>query len=194
MLAGGGRYHAEIVPTDDTIARMYESAIEWLRAAGLLQYEISNFAQPGGESRHNLRYWERHPYLGLGLDASSMLYAADSESGFVLRSINTDGLKVYVEGPPAPETAWLSAERRHEEAWFLGLRLNRGVLVARIREEFGNQRVADAIETVMQLCERDLLAFDGESVRLTAQGRMLSNDVFQEFLESPFPEESFAER
>ena len=193
LLAGGGRYHAEIVPTDDTIARMYENAIERLRAAGLLQYEISNFAQLGRESQHNLRYWERHPYLGLGLDASSMLYAADSESGFVLRSTNTDGLKTYLEGSAAPETAWLSAERRHEEAWFLGLRLNRGVSVARIREEFGDQRVADALETVMQLCERDLLTFDGERVRMTAQGRMLSNDVFQEFLESPLQEGSFVE-
>ena len=73
LLAGGARYHAGLVPTDDTIARMYETAIESLAAAGLPQYEISNFARPGCESRHNLRYWQRRPYLGLGLDASSML-------------------------------------------------------------------------------------------------------------------------
>ena len=194
LLAGGGRYHAEIVPTDDTIARMYESAIKWLRAAGLLQYEISNFAQPGGESRHNLRYWERHPYLGLGLDASSMLYADDTESGFVLRSTTTDDLKGYLEGPPAPETAWLSAERRHEEAWFLGLRLNRGVSVADLREEFEEEIVARALATVMRLRERELLTFDGEFVCLTAQGRLLSNDVFQEFLAPTPAEESLATR
>ncbi len=71
LLAGGARYHAGLVPGDDTIARMYESAIDSLAGTGLAQYEISNFARPGCESRHNLRYWQRRPYLGLGLDASS---------------------------------------------------------------------------------------------------------------------------
>ncbi len=61
MLKGGTRYRAGLVPGDDAIARMYEQAIEQLNAAGLQQYEISNFAQPGFESRHNLRYWQRRP-------------------------------------------------------------------------------------------------------------------------------------
>jgi oxygen-independent coproporphyrinogen-3 oxidase len=73
MLSGGARYHAGLVPVDDAIARMYSTAIDRLATAGLAQYEISNFARPGFESRHNLRYWQRRPYLGLGLDASSML-------------------------------------------------------------------------------------------------------------------------
>ena len=80
LIAGGVRYHAELVPTDDAMARMYETAIESLAAAGLPQYEISNFARPGFESRHNLRYWQRRPYLGLGLDASSMLRATPRSS------------------------------------------------------------------------------------------------------------------
>jgi len=77
LLRGGERYRAALVPVDDVIARMYESAIEHLHAAGLPQYEISNFSRPGFASRHNLRYWQRRPYLGLGLDASSALPAAD---------------------------------------------------------------------------------------------------------------------
>ena len=76
LLSGGIRYRAGLVPSDDAMVRMYEAAIEQLAAAGLAQYEISNFALPGFESRHNLRYWQRRPYLGLGLDASSALYAA----------------------------------------------------------------------------------------------------------------------
>ena len=72
MLKGGARYRADLVPRDDAIARMYERAIERLESAGLAQYEISNFARPGLESKHNMRYWQRRPYLGLGLDASSM--------------------------------------------------------------------------------------------------------------------------
>jgi oxygen-independent coproporphyrinogen-3 oxidase len=192
LLAGGARYHAELVPSDDTIARMYESAIDSLAGAGLPQYEISNFACPGHESRHNLRYWQRRPYLGLGLDASSMLRETQAQPGYVLRFTTTDELKAYLEAPQPPETAWLSPERQHEEAWFLGLRLNAGVSVSALREEFGNQLVARAMETVGPLSERGLLTSDGETVRLTAQGRLLSNDVFQEFLESAEPHATFA--
>ncbi len=189
LLAGGARYHAGLVPGDDTIARMYESAIDRLAAAGLPQYEISNFARPGRESRHNLRYWQRRPYLGLGLDASSMLRestggADRAPSGYVLRFTTTDDMKAYLEGPQAPETAWLSADRQHEEAWFLGLRRNQGVSVSRLRREFGNQMVGPSLEVVERLAARGLLVFDGEIVRLTARGRMISNDVFQEFLDT----------
>ena len=189
LMAGGVRYHAGLVPTDDTIARMYEIAIERLATAGLQQYEISNFARPGFESRHNLRYWERRPYLGLGLDASSMLHAspvatASTQPGYILRSTTNDDLKAYLEAPQPAEIAWLSPERRHEEAWFLGLRLNRGVSVARLRREFSSQMVAHALDVVEQLVDRNLLTYDGHTVRLTPQGRLLSNDVFEEFLET----------
>ncbi len=199
LMAGGVRYHAEFVPTEDTMARMYESAIESLAAAGLPQYEISNFARPGFESRHNLRYWQRRPYLGLGLDASSMLRATPRSSdfrepGYVLRSTTTDDLKSYLEASQPAETAWLSPDRQHEEAWFLGLRLNRGVSVSALRREFGNRMVAHALDTVEKLAERNLLTFDGETVRLTPQGRLLSNDVFQEFLEIANPPVSLAGR
>ena len=193
LLGGGARYHAGLVPSDDTIARMYESAIEWLAEAGLPQYEISNFARQAFESQHNLRYWQRRPYLGLGLDASSMLYGED-DAGYALRFTTTDDLKAYLDGPQPPETAWLSPERRHEEAWFLGLRLNCGVSVSALQQEFGNRMVARALETVARLGERELLRYDNEVVRLTAHGRMLSNDVFQEFLEISAPEPQPASR
>jgi oxygen-independent coproporphyrinogen-3 oxidase len=189
MLKGGGRYHAELVPSDDAIARMYEVAIDRLAQAGLQQYEISNFARRGFRSRHNLRYWERRPYLGLGLDASSALKASGARSGeedqlgsYVLRSTTTDDLEAYRAGPQPAETAWLSPERQHEEAWFLGLRLNAGVKLAALRREFGRGAVAHAVETVAKLADVGLLMTDGKTVRLTAKGRLLSNDVFQEFL------------
>jgi oxygen-independent coproporphyrinogen-3 oxidase len=199
MLAGGARYYAELVPTDDAIARMYEMAIDELAEAGLQQYEISNFARTGFESRHNLRYWQRRPYLGLGLDASSALPAVRlaedvGEPGYVLRSTTTDDLKGYLAGSEIAETAWLSPERQHEEAWFLGLRLNDGVNVASLLREFGEKPVSCALDTVTRLAEDGLVTFDGETVRLTSQGRLLSNDVFQEFLgiadENPAVEET----
>ncbi|MGD1107523.1 MAG: radical SAM family heme chaperone HemW [Terracidiphilus sp.] len=193
VLKGGVRYRADLVPGDDTIARMYERAIERLAAAGLNQYEISNFARPGFASRHNLRYWQRRPYLGVGLDASSMLRAASlhevdrpaSGSGphDVLRATTADDLKEFLAGPTAPETTWLPPERQHEEAWFLGLRMNEGVDIDALKHEFGPEMVAPAMETVERLVGDGLLVADGARVRLTARGRLLSNEVFQEFLE-----------
>lgn len=183
MLAGGARYHAELVPTDDAVALMYETAVERLGGAELRQYEISNFSRSGFESRHNLRYWERRPYLGLGLDASSMLREAQGERGRrVLRATTTSELKAYLEAPPQAETAWLSPERQHEEAWFLGLRLNAGVRLAALRNEFSGELVSRALLAVARFANGGLLTSDGETVRLTARGQLLSNEVFQEFL------------
>ena len=179
MLKGGSRYHAGLVPGDDAIARMYETAIERLAGAGIEQYEISNFARAGFRSRHNLRYWERRPYLGLGLDASSALYGADS---FLLRTKTTDDLHAYLENREPAETAWLSLDRQHEESWFLGLRLNAGVEIAALEEEFARKRVRPALAVAERLAADGLLNFDGTRARLTAQGRLLSNEVFQEFL------------
>jgi oxygen-independent coproporphyrinogen III oxidase len=184
ILADGTRYFAELVPHDDAIACMYEMAIERLANAGMAQYEISNFARGGHESRHNLRYWQRRPYLGLGLDAASMLRGSGPVARInVLRSKTTDDLKEYLEGTVPTEAAWLSPARQHEEAWFLGLRLNEGVEIEPLRNEFGDAQVARALETVAQLLEEDLVTSNGRTVRLTAKGRLLSNEVFQEFLE-----------
>jgi oxygen-independent coproporphyrinogen-3 oxidase len=186
MLSGGARYHAELVPSDESIARMYETAIATLWCAGLKQYEISNFARPGFESRHNRRYWERRPYLGLGLDASSALRATrePGEQGpaYMLRATTTDDLHAYLDGAEPAETAWLSPARQHEEAWFLGLRMNEGVRLSALRREFGSEPVELALHAVSELAERGLIEANSQTVRLTPQGRLLSNEVFQEFL------------
>ncbi len=183
MLGGGARYYAEQVPADDAIAQMYSVAIERLGKAGLGQYEISNFCRPGFQSRHNLRYWQRRPYLGLGLDASSALYASDfMDTGYVLRSTTSDDLGAFLDGAEAAETAWLTLVRQHDEAWFLGLRLNAGVDVAALELAFGWELVARAMKAVRRLAGDGLLNSDGKTVRLTARGQLLSNDVFQEFL------------
>ncbi len=190
---------------------MYERAIERLEAAGLRQYEISNFSRLGFESRHNLRYWQRRPYLGMGLDASSMLRApgfvpgrdrgthtvcgsrAETEiqssgalapvSSSVLRTTTTDDLSAYLAGTGARETQWLTAAQQHEEAWFLGLRTNAGVDVDALHAEFGEELLDPALETVARLATDELLVFDGARARLTARGRLISNEVFQEFLQ-----------
>jgi oxygen-independent coproporphyrinogen-3 oxidase len=194
MLAGGARYHAGLVPSDDAMAQMYTWAIERLAQAGLGQYEISNFCRPGFASRHNLRYWQRRPYLGLGLDASSALYAAAPElpdrghaiPSDVSRSTTASELTDYLAGPQPLETTLLSPARQHEEAWFLGLRLNCGVDLAAIEREFGSKAVTRARSVVDGLVQAGLLDLTGDTVRLTPRGQLLANNVFQEFLDQEF--------
>ena len=98
LLAGGSRYHAGTVPSEELTADLYESAIASLEAHGLRQYEISNFARSESRSRHNLKYWQRQPYLGFGLDAHSMLR---TRHGSALRFCNPAGLDEYLRAGEA---------------------------------------------------------------------------------------------
>jgi oxygen-independent coproporphyrinogen-3 oxidase len=135
------------------------------------------------ESRHNLRYWKRQPYLGVGLDASSMLRKSNCKVvGPVWRSTTSDDLKAYLDSREPAECAWISHAEQHEEAWFLGLRLNAGVELSTLEHEFGSAMIAPALEIVRRLASDELVDFDGQTIRLTPRGRLLSNDVFQEFL------------
>jgi oxygen-independent coproporphyrinogen-3 oxidase len=179
LISGGARYSAGLVPNDDIIAEMYEEAVEAFATAGLKQYEISNFSRPGSESRHNLRHWLRRPYLGFGLDASSMLCAGD---GSVLRATITDDLSAYLNGGAAQETSWLGPTQQLEEAWFLGMRRNAGVEIAALNAEFGDHAVDASVAVAQRLAEDGLLSIEYGMVRLTERGRLISNDVFAEFL------------
>jgi oxygen-independent coproporphyrinogen-3 oxidase len=184
MVLGGVRYGAAAVPSEEATADMYLEACERLGAAGLVQYEISNFARPGSESRHNLKYWQRDAYLGLGVDASSML--RDAQGGAV-RFGTGDALEPYLAGPAAPELDRLHRDREMEEAWFLGLRTSAGVSLAAFDDEFGC--AADYRPLVEQLAGDGLLIQEGDRIRLTMRGRLVSNDVFERFLT---PEPLFA--
>ena len=73
VLAGGRRYGAQHLPSEDEATALYEAGCSMLEEGGLRQYEISNFAREGHQSRHNVKYWLRQPYIGFGLDAHSML-------------------------------------------------------------------------------------------------------------------------
>jgi oxygen-independent coproporphyrinogen-3 oxidase len=192
MLLGGGRYHAQQVPDDDRIAEMYSEAIGILAGCGLAQYEISNFARAGHESRHNRKYWRREPYLGFGLDAHSMLRA---HNGAALRFATTDDLETYLADPGWADSPprWLSRDEELEEAWFLGLRLNEGVSLAALREEFSAPAVRACLATVAELEDENLLRMlDGDRVALTPRGRLLSNEVFARFLAEPAAEPALA--
>jgi oxygen-independent coproporphyrinogen III oxidase len=180
LLAGGSRYHAQTVPSEELTADLYESAISALEAHGLRQYEISNFARVGSESRHNLKYWRREPYLGFGLDAHSMLR---TRSGSAMRFCTTDVLAEYLRGDQSQEGGELSASEELEEAWFLGLRLRAGITWQDLAAEFGSDRLEKFLPVVGELCWLALLTDEEGAVRLTRRGLLFSNDVFARFLE-----------
>ncbi len=163
MLLGGVRYGALDTPSDEATADFYELAVERLAGLGIARYEISNFARPGMESRHNLKYWTLQPYAGFGADAHSF----DGR----MRRQNAESIDEYVSGGSHPDdTSSLSDERL-----FLGLRLSAG-----IRPDAEEWRRFDA--PIHRFLDAGLLETDGGVLRLTNRGVLLSNEVFQEFL------------
>jgi len=180
LIAGGTRYNAHFVPDEEAVADFYLEACESLSAAGVTQYEISNFAREGCESRHNLKYWTRQPYLGFGVDAHSMLWST-SPAAQAVRFANTDALEKYVAGSPLEKTE-ISRVTALEETFFLGLRLNRGVNLREVAEDFDPKPLENLWLAIAELVGQGLLERDGDFIRLTPRGRLLSNEVFQTFL------------
>jgi len=179
VLGGGARYYAPAIPSDDAVADMYAKAVDALAENGLAQYEISNFARAGAESVHNMKYWLRRPYLGLGVDAHSMLR---TDSG-PIRFAATDDLQDYLASPGWDDLHLLTQREEMEEAWFLGLRLNAGVNVRLIEAEFGNEALEPYLPIVEELSADGLLSVHADQIALTLRGRMLSNEVFARFLD-----------
>jgi oxygen-independent coproporphyrinogen-3 oxidase len=214
LIAGGARYHAHFVPDDDATADFYEQACQILAAAGIAQYEISNFARPASptqnnQSRHNLKYWTRQPYVGFGVDAHSML-AADRHQ--TIRFATPDSLDAYMNRVSHTVTP-VTAQAAIEEYFFLGLRLNRGIDLTEIgfREGHDFSRAANTAErsaalaaeascwqstlSAIHQCLHDgLLEQQGTTLRLTARGRLLSNEVFAGFLTEEGKEKAGTDR
>jgi oxygen-independent coproporphyrinogen-3 oxidase len=175
LLHGGGRYSAGAVPSEDEMADYYEMAQEALGAAGYHHYEISNWAKPGFESRHNLKYWKREPYLGFGAGAHSF-------SG-TERWANAHDAAAYVTALqggrlPVEQHETLTAESALEEELFLGLRQLDGIDVSRIEREYGVTLTA----RFDPLASAGLVRREGCIVRLAPEKVSVSNEVFVELL------------
>ena len=186
LMAGGQKYHAHFVPEDDLSADFYIAACDRLEQAGVHQYEISNFAREGSESRHNLKYWERKPYFGFGVDAHSMLLAAPNAlrqgaDAVAVRFAGADELNPFLQNAPLVRTAVCRREAL-EESFFLGLRLKRGVCLQELGQEFGQSGIENLTNVIEELVEDGLLQRHDQRLCLTMAGRMLSNEVFQRFL------------
>ncbi|MEZ5399933.1 MAG: radical SAM family heme chaperone HemW [Bryobacteraceae bacterium] len=168
LLVLGSRYGAAQVPDEEMTAELYETAVDALAGDGTHRYEISNFAKPGRESRHNLKYWRREPYVGFGVDAHSF-------DGRVRRA-NCDSTAGYIDRIHREGTACVEeAPANDEERFFVGLRLSGGVDVT----PGERARHAAAIDRFVQA---GLLEFHGAQLRLTDRGVLVSNEVLAEFV------------
>jgi oxygen-independent coproporphyrinogen-3 oxidase len=166
VLLNGQRYGAPWIPSEDVTAELYQTAAERLAALGRPRYEISNFARAGWESKHNLKYWRLEPYVGFGADAHSFDGAR--------RWQNAETVADYTERD-APVTESTPAHL-DEEKFFVGLRLTEGVRPS--VEQWQHYEVP-----ISRFLKDGLLEQRGDTVRLTDRGVLLSNEVFQEFLD-----------
>lgn len=169
VLNNGTRYGAGAVPSADEAADLYQRAVEWLANLGIRRYEISNFARPGAESRHNLKYWLVEPYAGFGADAHSFDGAT--------RWGNVETAQDYVHRWSKGESVRKEPEMANldEERFFVGLRLMQGIRINTTDES----RHGHSIE---RFVTAGLLERNAEVLRLTSRGVLLSNEVFAEFL------------
>jgi len=173
------RQGANRLPTDDQAAAMYETAREILGTSGYVHYEISNWARPGHQSRHNLTYWRHDPYLGLGLGAHS--YVDNT------RFANLRALRPYIERLtqnqlPTAHTETIDAARARADAAMLGLRLVYGIDLSLFNRRFGGDLVGDHAEAIARFADLGLLEVADGHLRITGSGFLLANQIWQEFI------------
>jgi oxygen-independent coproporphyrinogen-3 oxidase len=169
VLNQGFRYGAGNIPSEDTTVELYEAAVRRLRGMGLERYEISNFARPGMESLHNLKYWQLEPYIGFGADAHS----CDGHERWGNVESATEYVARWRAGQPVRHVAEPACAQ--EEKFFVGLRLMAGVQPdASDWKRYGG--------SIRRLLDNGLLEKSAERVRLTPRGVLVSNEVFQEFV------------
>lgn len=170
----------ELVPVEDELDReMYYQAIEILSRKGFRHYEISNFALPGSECRHNLIYWNAQEYLGLGAGAHS--YFKNK------RFSNTCGIDEYISKIsagiiPSENIEQISLEDSQSEFVILGLRLTEGIDVSVFKQRYGKDIFTVYPEQIDKLLQESMLELYGTKLRLTAKGLDLANQVFMEFI------------
>ena len=175
ILQSGTRYSAGAVPSDDLMAEFYETACAFLEDMGYHHYEISNWGKPGFESKHNLKYWRREAYLGIGAGAHSFSgtqrWANAHDAAAYVRAIEVGSL-------PAEQVEAVTRESALEEELFLGLRQLEGIDMGRIEREYGV-----GLGTRFEGLEAaGLVERDGNVVRLAPAKLSVSNEVFVELM------------
>jgi len=164
---------------DDDAAEMYVRAMERLEAAGLEQYEISNVARPGRESRHNVKYWRDGEWLAFGCGAHS------TRAG--VRWKNVSSTEEYIArvtngGDPVTERRVLSPTERLEEALFTGLRIREGLDLDDFTSRYGVNVWARYGEALQPFVQEGWLVREGSQLRLTRAGMLMANEVMAVFV------------
>jgi oxygen-independent coproporphyrinogen III oxidase len=168
--------HRQPVPDEDIAAEMYETMIDKVTAAGFRQYEISNFAKPGFESRHNSKYWRLDPVFGFGVSAhsydGSKRYANDRDTAAYVKKIGDAG------------TAEVTRETidQASEFVFLGLRLTEGVDLEKYKNRFDRDLLSEHAHEIERINDAGLIEVFESRLRLTRRGMLFSNEVFQAFV------------
>lgn len=171
---------------DETVDReMYEKTKQFLQEKGYERYEISNYAKEGFACRHNLGYWDEIPYLGVGLGASSYYKGA--------RFSNEMSIKEYKKHPFIPfrerkDYFILNRKDKMEDYMIFGLRKMAGVSLSRFKREFAIPAERVYGEVFQKYRQQNLLAMDGDFLRLTDAGIDVSNRIFEDFLLETIPE------
>lgn len=179
----GEKQREEKLPSEEEERLMYERTREILAEYGYQQYEISNYAKPGYECRHNLGYWERVPYLGLGTGASSLIRYQGKEYRFH----HVTEVEEYIKLAGTPEKLVREPEEvvrraQIEEFMFLGLRKSQGIGKSEFRKRFGVP-IEEIYGDILQKQERlGLIRIGVEQISLTERGMDLSNYVFAQYL------------
>lgn len=176
------------MPDDDLAADMYELATRWLADAGFIQYEISNWARPGHECRHNLQYWYNLPYIGVGPGAhgfaGGVRYSTILNPQRYIKALQGEsGAPAFPLTPATAESTVLDRDGEIAETLIMTLRLTQqGVERATFARRFGADLLDVHGEEIERFRRLGLLDVDDERVRLTERGRLLSNIVFREMV------------
>ncbi len=176
---GEGTEGESLLPSEEDEREMYHRTEELLEEAGYHRYEISNYAKAGRECQHNLGYWERKNYLGIGLGASGLI---DN-----VRYQNTDDLEYYIQHASKlskiqEDREVLSRTEQMEEFIFLGLRKMQGISVKEFENVFDNSLEECYGEGIRRMCDEKLLTMEDGFLKLTKKGIDISNYVFAEIL------------
>jgi oxygen-independent coproporphyrinogen-3 oxidase len=172
-MAGKGDF---AMPEDDVVADQYEQGLQVLKKAGYEQYEVSNFSLPGFNCRHNLNYWSRGEYLGLGPGAWTFMDERRYRSVPDLREYckrleRADSL--------VDQQETLTEEQAAGEMLMLGLRTTAGVELEAFEKRFGTQAGSRLQRTALRFRKEGLLEVSGGLLRLTPKGLLVSNEVLQ---------------
>jgi len=167
------------LPNEDKVCRMYDVVGEILTNEGYRHYEISNFAKPGYESRHNMKYWEEVDYLGLGVSAHSYV------DGY--RFYNTKRLDTYIDNlehgkAPIYAKEYIDKETRKSERIMLSLRTKKGLDLTKYKNDFGEDLLQTKKEKIGFMLDKDMIRIEKGFIKISEANTYIANAIIRELM------------